>query len=197
MGIPSDWLAEQDAELIELVYQLLHHDNPDDEQLAELPELPSWSMDAAGIGGDDAERLTAAIEVLAARMHAADPRHRFIRENTEVELAPRLVAFYEQSEHENYQHKCLRDTNYAPYPLHVDFDVIADLCNPDFTGETIGDDYLEWANLIENVESDPDGTECYAHLAIHPTSTQVYLMEPSGAPELIAATLDEFLAKLS
>jgi len=197
MGIPNDWLAELDAELIQLVYQLLHHDNPDDEQLAELPELPSWSMDAAGISGDDAERLTAAIEILASRLHAADPRHYFIRTNVDVELAPRLAAFYKGNEHTKYQHQCLRDTNYAPYPLYVDFDLIADLCNPDFTGEAIGDDYLEWANLIEDVESDVDGTECYAHLAIHPTSTHVYLMEPSGAPELIAASLDEFLAKLS
>jgi len=68
--------------------------------------------------------------------------------------------------------------------------------NPDFTAETIGSEYVEWANLIFDLEGDLDGTECYAHLAIHPATTAVFLMEPSGDPLPIADDLDGFLARL-
>lgn len=112
-------------------------------------------------------------------------------------MAPALRSFYAEQEHETYQHWHLKDTAYMPGALFVDVDDIADLMNPDFTEESIGKNYLEFANLTANLETDPGGHECYAHLAIHGQSTKVYLMEPSGDPKLIAESLDAFLAVLA
>lgn len=121
--------------------------------------------------------------------------HPFLHDNSEIELADSLKSFYEKGDYKKYQHHILGDIEYSE-GLHVDFDVIDALMNPDFTEEMLGEGYVEFANLIYDLETDPEGHECYAHLAIHPQTTKVYLMEPSGDPELIADTLQGFLARL-
>jgi hypothetical protein len=124
-------------------------------------------------------------------------KHRFLSMHGEVEgMSERLKNFYEKGEYKDFQHRYLDDTEYMPEPMYVDFDVIDDLENPDFTEEFLGEGWLEFANLIADLEADPEGYDCYAHLAIHPQTTKVYLMEPSGDPELIGEDLDAFLARL-
>ena len=124
--------------------------------------------------------------------------HKFLEMHKDAKVSDRLKKFYDSSEFEKYQHTKLLETEYLPNdPMYVDFNEIDNLENPDFTDETIGDVYLEFANLLADPETDPEGYECYAHLAIHPESTKIYLMEPSGDPELIAESLDDLLKKLS
>jgi hypothetical protein len=123
-------------------------------------------------------------------------KHPFLEMYSDTELAGRLRRFYESGEVAAYQHKSLAGTAYMPDPMVVDFEVIDNLENPDFTDETIGEDYIEFANLLLDPETDPEGYECYAHLAIHPVTTAVYLVEPSGEPEHIADDLDGLLARL-
>ena len=38
------------------------------------------------------------------------------------------------------------------------------------TAQTIGEQFIEFANLLSDPDTDPEGYECYAHLAIDPES---------------------------
>jgi hypothetical protein len=195
MSTVRRWYEELDEPTAALVGQLVYDEYPDDEQLEEAVDLAEgYQIDALGLDADDRAKLEAAIAELAKRLHADDPRHRFLRMYDELELAERLQRFYREGEHAGYQHGALEGTEYAPYPLYVDFDAISQLMNPDFTGEMIGEQYIEFANLLAEPDGEPD--DCYAHLAIDPQTTMVYLMEPSGNPELIAKDLDGLLARL-
>jgi hypothetical protein len=122
---------------------------------------------------------------------------KFLSLHRDVELSKRIQDFFEQEEYKLYQHKFLKSTGYAPQPLYVDFEKIGQLENPDFTEETIGDDYLVFARLCFNLKDKPGDDGCYAHLSIHPETGKVYLLEPSGDPELIGKNLDAFLGRLN
>lgn len=195
MSIVRDWYENLAVDVIELVDQLVGGGSTD-EQLEEVVDMAEgYGIDAMGLDDEDRAKLEDAIAELEQRITAADPRHKFVRMHDEIELCERLQRFYATGEHATYQHRHLSDTAYAGYPLYVDFDAIATLGNPDFTGQTIGDHYVEFANLLEAPDGAPD--DCYAHLAIDPATTKIYLMEPSGDPELIADDLDGFLARLN
>ena len=193
MSVVRDWYDALAKEEAELVRQLVAAEEPSDEQLEEATDLvEDYTIDAMGLDDSDREKLEAAVAELAKRLHQADPRHRFLRDNDDVALAPRLQQFYQSGEYQRYQHKQV-EAAYAE-SLHVDFDGLAMLINPDFTGESIGEQYVEFADLKYSPDEAPG--ECYAHLTIDPQTTMVYLVEPSGEPELIADDLESFLAGL-
>jgi hypothetical protein len=197
VSIVRTWFDSLDDDLRAGVMELIGLERePSDEQIAEVVDIAAteWRFEAAGLGPPLRERLQAAIAALEEGLRAADPRHRFLRENEGREMHPTLVAFYETGEHARHQHCALTDLRYAPFPLYVDYDDIAWLRNPDFTVEKIGPAFVPWANLAERAGG--DNSECYAHLAIDPATTKVYLLEPSGNPELVADDLDSFLARL-
>jgi hypothetical protein len=194
MSTVRNWYEQLSQEVAALVRQLVAADDPSDEQLEEAPDLTKdYTIDALGLSDDDRTKLEAAVTDLEARMQKDDPRHRFLKDNDGIEIAERLRRFYEDKENEKFQHAAL-EVDYAEDPLYVDFDNLALLMNPDFTGEMIGEQYLEFADLKYSPGEDPG--ECYAHLAIDPMQTTVYLLEPSGDPELVADDLDAFIARL-
>lgn len=120
----------------------------------------------------------------------------FLKRHKNVVLCERLAAFYNDSEYEKHQHSYIEGTQYMQEPLFLDFERIKRLDNGEFADETIGETYLPFANLTADLESDPQGHDVYAHLAIDPTTTVIYLVEPSGEPELIAKDLDAILSRL-
>ncbi|MBL4632430.1 MAG: ParB N-terminal domain-containing protein [Kofleriaceae bacterium] len=120
----------------------------------------------------------------------------FLEANQGIALSERLTAFYDSKEYEKYQHRYIDDTSYMPSQMFVDFDRIKQLENGEFADGTIGTTYVPFANLTGDVDNDPMGYDIYAHLAIDPTTTKVYLVEPSGEPELIGENLDAVLARL-
>lgn len=189
------WYRSLNPKISGYVNEILHLEAPSAHQLEEVPELArDFGIEMLELDDADREELEAAVEELERLMVEADPRPKFLRMNDDVELAPRLREFYEGGDHARQQHRFLEGTAYAPYRLYVDFDQIGSLINPDFLDETIGEQYIVFANLMESPESEP--SECYAHLAIDPVATTVYLVEPSGDPELIAEDLDAFIARL-
>ncbi len=188
------WYDALPPDVAGLVRSLVAVAEPTDEQLAEAPDIAEgYAIEAMELDDEARRRLVAAIDDLQQRMQQTDPRHRFLREHADAAMADRLRGFYEDEEYAQYQHAQLVAA-YASKPLFVDFDMIADLINPDFTAESIGAQYVEFADLKYAPDEAPG--ECSAHLAIDPETTTVYLLEPSGSPEHIADDLDEFIAKL-
>lgn len=155
---------------------------PSDEQLAEAVDLAEkdFCFDIAGLTGPLRDKVEAAIRDLALAMKAADPRHRFLRNNDGQKIHPRLRRFYDEREHVAHQNRALEGLRYRPYPLYVDFDDIAWLRNPDSTAATIGAQHVPWANLAEKPGG--DNSECYAHLVIDPVSTVVLWSSPRETP---------------
>ena len=197
MTITREWYESLEADAIELVDLLVCRPNASDEQLAECVDmLTDYSIDSLQLSADDRALLETSILELASRLKDEDSRPKFLRMHENVDLCARLRRFYEAREFSDYQHATLENTSYMPGAMFVDFERLAHIANPDFTASTIGQQYLEFANLIVDLEADPEGFECYAHLAIDPITTSVYLLEPSGSPVHIADDLDKFIQRL-
>ncbi|MCA9612607.1 MAG: hypothetical protein R3B99_29025 [Polyangiales bacterium] len=190
MSIVRDWFERLSPELREVAIEVVAVQAPTDEQLEEIEELvEDGVLDQLDVDDETREAFEEAVEELV----AAYPQHRFLRLHADEELAPELVQFFETGRHATFARARLDGTEYAPFPLFVDFDATGMLINPDFADEEVGET-LPWARLAESIDGDP--RECPAHLAIDPVSTAVYLMQSSGNPEKLADSLEAFLARL-
>ena len=84
MSIATEWLGELDGELIELVLQLLAHDNPSEEQLAEMREQVKLALEK-GFAEDPAQ-LETGLDHLVYGMYVLKDRVVDRRQEAEVHI---------------------------------------------------------------------------------------------------------------